>query len=152
MSYALIIKLKEAKSSGSDPRPLVEEWLHSNYRSTRWALLSLIGVMFLLTLLVGSAVAALAMQSDAEGIPVLSSLARMDKDDLSTLIGILIASIAPLAVVLMQIRNGRHKNFAALLLMTAGCEVAEAVKVMVDGKGGKGQMLVEIVSSVFGAA
>ncbi len=150
MSYALIKKLREAKSSGSDPRPLVEEWLHSNYRSTGWTFLGLLGVLFLITLLVGSAVAVLALQSDAEGIPVLSGLAKMDKEGLSSVIGILIAAAAPLAVVLMQIRNGRHKNFAALLLMTAGCDVADAVKVMVEGKGGKGEMLVELVSSVFG--
>jgi hypothetical protein len=151
MSYALISKLREAKSAGADPRPLVEEWLHARYRSTQWALLALLVVMFILAMFVGAAVAALALRSDVAGMPVLSSLASLDDDSLHWVIGLSITMIIPLITILMQVRNGGHKNFAALLLMTAGCEVSEAIKVTFEGKKGKAVVVLEILGSVVGA-
>jgi hypothetical protein len=151
MSYALITKLRDAKSSGVDPRPLVEEWLHARYRSTQWTLVLLLAVMFIIALLVGAVVAVLALRSEVSGIPFFSGLAKMDTDSLHWMIGLLITMIVPLITVVMQVRNGRHKNFAALLLMTAGCDVVEVVKVTFDGKGGKAGIMLEVLSSVVGA-
>jgi hypothetical protein len=151
MSYALISKLRDAKSSGIDPRPLVEEWLHARYRSTRWTLIVVLVFMFVIAIFVGSVVTVLALRSEVESIPVLSSFAKMDNDSLHWVIGLSITLLVPLITVLMQVRNGRHKNFAALLLMTAGCDVVEVVRVTFDEKGGKAGIMLEVLSSVVGA-
>ncbi|MDP3736594.1 MAG: hypothetical protein Q8R02_04345 [Hyphomonadaceae bacterium] len=151
MSYALITKLRAAKSSGADPRLLVEEWLHERYRSTHWILIVLLAVMFVIAMFVGAAVMALALKSELNTVPLLGSLAQMDEDSLHWVIGLSIGIIVPLITVLMQVRNGRHKNFAALLLMTAGCDVVEVIKVTFDGKEGKASVMLEVLSSVVGA-
>lgn len=151
MSYDLISRLRAAKSSGADPRPLVEEWLHARYQSTRWTLVLLLAVMFVIALMAGAVVTVLALRAEVQTIPFFSGLARMDTESLHWMIGLLITMIVPLITVLMQVRNGRHKNFAALLLMTAGCDVVEVVKVTFDGKGGKASVMLEVLSSVVGA-
>lgn len=150
MSYALITRLRAAKSSGTDPRHLVEEWLHERYKSTRLTLILLLFVMFVVALFAGAVVAVLALRSEVQDIPVFSSLARMDDEGLQWAVGLSITIIVPLMTVLMQVRNGRHKNLAALLLMTAGCDVIEVVKVTFDDKGGKAGVLLEVLSSVMG--
>lgn len=150
MSYALITRLRAAKSSGADPRHLVEEWLHERYKSTRLTLILLLFVMFVVAAFAGAVVAVLALRSEVETIPVFSSLAQMDNESLQWAIGLSITIIVPLMTVLMQVRNGRHKNLAALLLMTAGCDVVEVVKVTFDDKGGKAGVLLEVLSSVMG--
>ena len=151
MSYALITKLRAAKSSGADPRPLVEEWLHSRYRSTQWMLITLIALIFVIALFIGAAVMVLALKSEVGSVPLLSNLAAMDSDGLQWVIGVAVGVAVSATTLLMQVRNGRHKNFAALLLMTAGCDVVEVIKVSFDGKEGKAGIVLEVLSSVIGA-
>src|SRR5262245_41703572 len=141
MSYALITRLRAAKSSGADPRPLVEEWLHERYRSTRITLILLLFVMFVIALFAAAVVMVLALRAEVQDVPGLSSLAQVDNEGLQWAIGLSITILVPLLTVLMQVRNGRHKNLAALLLMTAGCDVVEVVKVTFDDKGGKAGIL-----------
>lgn len=153
MSTKLITRLKAAKTSGTDPRDVFEDWLHDSYKQSGWLLKLLFLLMVAALLLVGAGVMAYVIKGGHAGdVPVLSDLARMDENGLQWIIGSALTVAISLITVFLQLRNGQHKQFIALYMVMAGGDVVQAVQVMFDGKGGKATMVVELISNALGAA
>lgn len=151
MSNALIVKLKEARKAGQDPRDALEDWLHARYKSNTWILRVIFLLLLVFVLLLGAAAMAYVMKSgEPRGLLLISDLASMDGEQLKWVIGIGLSLVLALFGIFLQLRNGQHKDLAALYLVMAGGDMMSALKLMFDGKGGHGAAVVEIISSVIG--
>lgn len=150
MSAELIAKLREARRTGNDPSALVEGWLHAKYRASGWVFVWLLIATVFVSVLLGILIAVLAMRSNFPSMPILSDLARTDPSNLHWMIGVLMGAAIPLVGLLLQAHNGQHRNFAALLVIAGGGSTQDALRILFDGKGGKGGVVVELLSSAVG--
>lgn len=151
MSSALITKLKHARKAGEDPREALEDWLHARYDTNSWILRAIFGLLLLFVLFLGAAAMAYVLKTDdPQAMPVIGQLAALDSEKLKWVIGIGVSLVLALFGFFLQLRNGQHKDLAALYLVMSGSDMMPALKLMFDGKGSRGAALIEILSSAVG--